>query len=162
MQKNAVKYGLLLTGTIIAWVVVMHFTGLYSPNRRGTTIVDYLYLLIPAFGIYFGIQEKRDRYLHGRLTMREGLKEGMLISLVYGILSAFVFMLYYNLINPEIVEVAKAAYGMTEFTTQQVIFADMLVQIIFSLLGGLALSAVITAYLIRVEKPAPIPPEDRA
>lgn len=150
LKNNAVKYGLALTVSIAIWITIMHM-GLYSEKKTGTTIIDYFYILIPLIGLYFGIKEKKHM-LKNKFTLKTGIWEGFYISLVYAILSPFVFYIYYIAINPESIEFAKKAYGMEQFSTKAVIFADMAVQFIFSLVTGLIFSLITSYFLARKKK----------
>ena len=151
LKNNAAKYGLALTASIAIWIAVMHMTGLYSEEKTEITIIDYLYIFIPLIGLFFGIKEKKH-ILKSKFTLKAGVKEGFQISLIYAILSPFVFYIYYIAINPASIEFAKKAYGMEQFSTKAVIFADMAVQFVFSLLGGLVFSLIISYYLARKRK----------
>lgn len=150
-MNNAVKYGLILTGTIVVWLAVMHSLGAYSAQKTEMSIVDYFYVLVPAIVLYLGIKEKK-KMSKNRLTYKEGVIEGLRISVIYGVLSPIVFYLYYTLVNPDAIQFAKKAYGMMQFSDREVMFADLAVQFVFSILGGLIMSLVISYFLSKKAK----------
>lgn len=111
-------------------------------------------LLGPLVVWYMGIYARRTAQ-KGSLTFKEGVSEGFKISLVYGLVSPFIFLVYYLVVNPGIVSYVRQAYGMAGAPDSSVIMVDMLVQLIAALVFGLVYSAVI-ALILRSKKPTPV------
>jgi hypothetical protein len=89
--KLPLKYGLLITAGVIAWVVTAH---LLVPNPCSPVHIVgpiVFFNLLEAGGIYFGIRDKQ-RAATGRLQFKEGLKTGVGIAFVYGAGSCLFFL----------------------------------------------------------------------
>ncbi|MBI4097058.1 MAG: DUF4199 domain-containing protein [Candidatus Levybacteria bacterium] len=151
MKTNAVKYGLALSASIAIWIALMHSLGLYNGEKSDLSFVDYFYIVIPIVGLYLGIKEKKERELRGKMTLQQGIREGFIISLVYGITSPFIFYVYYTMVNPQAIDFAKRVYSMMRFTNNEVILADMAAQFIFAVIGGIVISTVVS-YLLTKKK----------
>ena len=90
-MKLALKYGLLITAGVIAWVVTAH---LLVPNPCSPVHVVgpiVFFNLLEAGGIYFGISDKKKNTA-GQLQFKAGLKTGIGIAFVYGICSCLFFL----------------------------------------------------------------------
>ena len=89
-MKIPVKYGLLITLGVMAWVLIAHaiVTNPQSPvHTLGTfTIFNILQFVM----IYLGLRAL-ERERGDRPTFKEGLKTGVAISFVYGLTAAVFF-----------------------------------------------------------------------
>ncbi len=102
------------------------------------------FLIIAPFIIwYLGIKEEKNAH-KGTLTFREGLGEGMKISLVYAVFSPVIFLFYYLLINPGIIPWVKDVYGMSGSSDGMIIFVDLTVQFISAIIFGTVYAAIIS------------------
>ena len=145
-STNAGRYGLAMTAFTAAWVLLMHVTGQYGPEYEANPL-DLLFIVIVPFIVwYLGIKAKKTQK-KGKLTFKEGVKEGFQISLVYGITSPFLFGLYYLLINPAVVQSLKPEYGMAGVSDTQIILIDMLAQFISAIVFGTLYAAIISYFL---------------
>ena len=99
-MKTAVKYGLLITLGIIAWVVIAH---LLVPNPCSPVHIIgpiVFFNLSEMAGIYLGMAA-RKRESDGQLLFKDGLKTGMSIAFVYGICSCLFFLLLILTLGPQ-------------------------------------------------------------
>lgn len=147
-MRNPIKYGLIMTILTSAWVLLMHFTGQYD-NRESIvqSPFDLAFIIItPLVVWYFGISE-RKRQLGGKLTFNQGLVTGIKISLVYAVLSPFVYAKYYIFLNSEILEFVRSEYGLAGASDTMVILADMGVQFVSAIVGGTIYAAIISFFL---------------
>jgi uncharacterized protein YqgC (DUF456 family) len=69
------------------------------------------------------------------------------MSLVFGIVSPFVSLFYYQFVNPEIVAFVREMYQMKDATREMVIATDMSVQFLSSIIGGTIYAAIIAFFL---------------
>jgi len=89
--KLALKYGLVITAGIIAWVVIAHLLvpNPCSPLHMVGPLV--FFNLLEVGGIYYGILDRKNAAA-GQLKFKAGLKTGVGIAVVYGICSCLFFL----------------------------------------------------------------------
>ena len=89
-MKIPIKYGLLITLGVAAWVIVVHMLVTNPRSAVQSLGAPIFFNVIQFVMIYLGLRalerEKRDR-----LVFKEGLKNGVLISLVYAISASIFF-----------------------------------------------------------------------
>lgn len=146
LEKTHVKYGLIMSALTAAFILSMHLTGQYT-NLKERSPIEFVFIaLTPVLVWYFGIRAHKKKLL-GKLSWKEGVKEGFLIALVYALTSPFVYLIYYLLINPEIVAFMRQEYGMQTSSLEMVILMDVLVQFVAALVMGTLYGAVIAVFL---------------
>ncbi len=148
--------GILLVITII-WIAFEHMMGYNTTRHDIGQYTRGLPMLLFWISIFFVVRnEKRSR---GGITFNEGLKAGMMTSLLFAAGFAFIIFLYQQFVNPEFYSTFKA-FSLSELqqqkVTQDVIDAKMkeidmsynggalsfLLLFIFCFVWGLALSAI--------------------
>lgn len=100
-MKIALKYGLLITAVLIAWVVIVRFGLALGPNSKANMIAPILFNVTAIVAIFLGMSA-RKRELAGQLGFKEGVKTGMAISLVYAVSACLFFMIEYLIAGPEL------------------------------------------------------------
>lgn len=149
LQLNYVKYGLIMSSVLIICLLIMHITGHYSTFQKGT-VLDTIFVLAPFVVWLLGLLAfKKER--KNKITFKEGWGEGIRISLVFAIVSPFIFMIYYVFFNPGIIGYVRDTYGLTGASNTTVIIVDMLAQAIGSLFMGTIYTAVL-AFFLRTKK----------
>lgn len=95
-MKNAIKYGLLIGILSGIWLLIMHFSGVYTENGSSQRMswMEYASVIIPFVGLYLGIKNFRDNLNGGKMEFFEGLFEGFLILLVGGLITSFFAVVY--------------------------------------------------------------------
>ena len=99
-MRIALKYGLLITAGVIAWVVIAH---LLVPNPCSP--VHFVgpitfFNLLEISGIYVGMgARKRDSA--GKMQFKDLLKTGMGIAFVYGLSSCLFFLIFITILGPQ-------------------------------------------------------------
>lgn len=153
-KKNYVRFGLLMVGVLILCLLGMEIAGNNQSFEKGSfgMIVQ---MLAPLVVWFLGIRAYK-KAKGGFMTWKEGFKEGLRISLVFAIVSPFIFLLYYILVNPMIVEYVKTAYQMPDVSTTAVIVVDMVVQFVSAMIFGAIFSAII-ALLLRTKSVPAVP-----
>jgi len=95
-MKTAVKYGLIITAGVALWVMADHFLLHISADGKAALLTPIIFNLLQLVVLFFGIRARRQEN-RDRLTLRQGIRCGMAISLVYAI-AAFIFFLAFYLI----------------------------------------------------------------
>lgn len=149
LRKNYVRHGLYITAGLGVWVLLMHTAGRYNPPLKQASGLDFLSVVIPIFFLYKGLKAKLAK--EGKLSYKEKVAEGARISFVTAATSPFVFLAYYMLINPKVIEYAKQVYNMPNASFAQVVLRDLNVQFISSFVGGVIFSLFI-AFFVRPKK----------
>ena len=89
-MKIPIKYGLLITLAVAAWVILAHML-VTNPRSPAHSIGTPIFFNVMQFVmIYLGLRAL-ERNKGDRLVFKEGLKNGVLISLVYAITISLFF-----------------------------------------------------------------------
>jgi len=94
-MKNSVIFGLLIGILSIIWLFVMRSTG-YNLTDSKASPIEYVSVLIPLIGLYFGVRNFRDGELQGKMGFLEALIQSFKILLVGGALSVFAGIIFIN------------------------------------------------------------------
>jgi hypothetical protein len=100
-MKIALKYGLLITAVVVAWVVIARFVLGVGPGSRANMIAPILFNLTAITAIFLGMKARKEE-LGGSLGFKEGLKIGMAISLAYAVSACLFFVIQYLLAGPDL------------------------------------------------------------
>jgi hypothetical protein len=101
MTKIALKYGLLITAVLIAWILIVRFGLGVGPESGANIIAPILFNVTAIIAIFLGMSA-RKRELNGRVGFKDGVKTGMAISLVYAISACLFFMIEYMVAGPDL------------------------------------------------------------
>lgn len=96
MKKIVITNG-LIAGAIVA---TMMLTSMYLMEKGllgHSEILGYSTMVIALSMIFFGIRTYRDQHLNGSITFAQGLKLGLLITLIGCLIYATAWEIYYNL-----------------------------------------------------------------
>ena len=144
-MKIALKYGLLITAVVIAWIVIVRFALAVGPDSSANIIAPLLFNLTAIVAIFLGMKA-RKKELNGDLGFKEGVKTGMAISLVYAVSACLFFMIQYLVAGPKLL--LSEAGPQTGPLWQVAVFAYA--GLFFgSLFFGLVYSTVIAFFLAR-------------
>ncbi|MES2985818.1 MAG: DUF4199 family protein [Patescibacteria group bacterium] len=140
-MKNHTKFALILCSLTIICLAIMEFTG-RNQSFEDHAMVQTIFLMIaPVIVIIWGmVSKKKERA--GILSYKEAIRESLKISLVFGLISPFIFLAYYTFINPEIVASIGEVYKLTDKTNTQIIGIDMAAQFVFALVFGLLIGVI--------------------
>ena len=145
MMKIALKYGLMITLGIIAWVVVAHLFVPDPTSKVHSVGSGVFFNLLEIVGIYVGITAK-GREGVGQLTFKDGLKTGVAIAFVYALSAALFFLVLFIFVGP------KLMAGEPGAQTQpfgQVVLGAFAGLFLGSLVFGLVYSTVISFVLAK-------------
>lgn len=150
-SRNHWNYALVLSCFTIVCLVLMEVNGNNQSFNSGAWYQVLFMTIAPAVVLFFGIRTKRA-ILDGVMSFKQGFREGMMISLLFGIISAFVFLSYYQWFNRGILESVRDAYGMVGASDGKVIIIDMVLQVVFALVFGAIVSSLSSLILKRSKK----------
>ena len=116
-MRLALKYAILVTLVIAAWVALKHFV-LHLESRPAQVADVVIFNLTAIVGLALGIREKRT-INGGTLTFGDGLITGIKIALTYAILTSAYFALLLITFGPKMMQqegetsVVKAFAGIS-------------------------------------------------
>ena len=116
-MKLALKYGILVTLVIAAWVALKHFALHLEPQTAQFADLG-IFNLTAITGLALGIREKR-RMNGGTLTYGDGLITGIKIAVTYAVLTSAYFALLLATVGPKMMQqegetsVVKAFLGVS-------------------------------------------------
>jgi hypothetical protein len=116
-MKIALKYGILVTLVIAAWVALKHFV-LHLESQPAQFADVAVFNLAAITGLALGIREKRMKN-GGRLKYGDGLITGIKIAVTYAILTSAYFALLLGTVGPKMMQqegeisVVKAFLGIS-------------------------------------------------
>jgi hypothetical protein len=97
-MKNAIVYGLIIGVLSGLWLLIMKGL-MFSPQSSGTQPVEYLAILIPLIGLYFGIRSYRKKECGGNMGFLEALLQSFKILLVGGVIAVAGAIIYIDEID---------------------------------------------------------------
>ena len=104
--KPSVKYALIALAISTVWIMIEHFMGWNSTHHE---IGQYTRMLpMVLFWVLIFVTVNQSRGQRTVYTFNEGLRDGMLMSLIYCAGFTLVILLYQKFINPEFYETLKA------------------------------------------------------
>ena len=127
-MKNAFITGIVIGVLSGLWLFVMHLTG-YDLNKDQVAPIEYISILIPIVGLYFGIRSYRDTDCGGNMGFLEALLQCFKILLIGGIIAIALAIIYVDEIS---------GGDITDFSGRM--FGALLV----GLLGALGVAALLT------------------
>ena len=144
-MKIALKYGLLITAVVIAWVVIVRFGLGVGADSKANLIAPILFNLITIVAIVLGMRERKNE-LGGNLYFKEGLKTGMAISLAYAVSACLFFVLQYLIAGPQLLMTEAGAETGPLWRVAVFAFAGLFFG---SLVFGLIYSTIIAFFIAK-------------
>lgn len=100
------RYGVIIGGAVSAWVLIEFVLGLHTTHIGIGQYTGFVASVIAVVLLYKALKQKRDLELGGMMSVGQGIKAGLAISFVSGVISTLFFVLYYNVINPDWLQIA--------------------------------------------------------
>lgn len=147
-MKIALKYGLLITAVVVAWVVVVRLVMNVGADSRANLIAPIIFNLTAIVAIYCGMKARKTE-LGGDLAFKEGLKTGVAISFVYAITACLFFMIEYLLLGPKLL---MSDMGTSDAPIWQVAAIAYAGLFLGSILFGLIYSTAIAFFIARGQR----------
>ena len=103
MKKIAFKYGII--GGLIAAAVGYGYYLLGNRDDYSTAeVIGYVSIILSMITVFFGIREYRDKFNHGAMNFKTGMKVGMFISVIAALAFVFWDTIYVTAVNPDFYE----------------------------------------------------------
>ncbi len=148
-MRIALKYGLLITLGVIAWVVAAH---LLVPDPRSQIHnlgAGVFFNLLEIAGIYLAINTARNESAN-QLSFKDGLKTGMATALVYAVTSCLFFLVAILTVGPKLMASEPGAETMPVWQVALGAFVGLGG---FALIFGLVYSTLISFFLAKRQQP---------
>ena len=144
-MKIPLKYGLLITLGVIAWVLITRSL-ITNPQSLVHTLGGPIFFNVLQFAmIYLGLKalehEKRDAP-----TFKEGLKTGIAISAVYGLTASIFFVAVLAFVGTKWL---ASEPGATNAPMSRIILGAFLGLVVGALLFGLIYSTVLSFFVAK-------------
>ncbi|MFN2515790.1 MAG: DUF4199 family protein [Pyrinomonadaceae bacterium] len=147
-MKIALKYGLLITAVVVAWIVIVRLLMGVGADSKANVIAPILVNLTAILAIYLGMKTRKNE-LRGELSFKEGLKTGMAISLVYAVSSCIFFMIEYLVAGPKLLLSEAGPQTGPMWQVAVIAYAGLFLG---ALLFGLIYSTVISFFIARRQR----------
>jgi hypothetical protein len=144
-MKIALRYGLLITAVVVAWIVVVRFLMGVGADSKANVLAPILFNVTAILAIMLGMKA-RKKALGGELGFKEGLKTGMGISLVYAISACLFFMIEFLVAGPKLLLSEAGPQVGPMWQVAAVAYAGLFFG---SLFFGLIYSTVISFFIAR-------------
>jgi hypothetical protein len=169
MFKYEIKYGIICGAGISLWIFLEFLLGFHTIRMGIGEYSTYFAVIVPLITTYLGIKEKRDKQYNGTLTLSNGIKTGILISLIAAVIAALFITFYFNYINPGFFEHGIAFHtekllvkGKTEKDIQHQLkniraAYSFINQLLFGIIGTLVTGLIISigfSLILRRNKPS--------
>jgi hypothetical protein len=100
-MKIALKYGLLITAVVAAWIVIVKLAMGVGADSKANAIAPILFSVAQILAILLGMRTRKNE-LNGALSFKEGLKTGVGISFVYAVSACLFFVIEYLVAGPKL------------------------------------------------------------
>jgi hypothetical protein len=144
-MKIALKYGLLITAVVVAWIVVVRFLMDVGADSKANVVAAILFNVTAIVAILLGMKARKNE-LNGDLSFKEGLKTGMRISLVYAISACLFFMIEFLVAGPKLLLSEAGPQVGPMWQIAALAYAGLFLG---SLIFGLIYSTVIAFFIAR-------------
>ncbi|MGZ3757137.1 MAG: DUF4199 domain-containing protein [Mucilaginibacter sp.] len=98
-MKNALTFGIVIGILSGAWLFLMRSLG-HSGTETEVAPIEYVSIIIPLIGLYFGIRSYRATDCGGQMGFLEALIQSFKILLAGGVIAIFGFILYISYVTP--------------------------------------------------------------
>lgn len=146
MKKIAIQYGLIITAGVVVWVLIAH--SIFPPQSPVHSIGAMAFFNILHFVVIFlGISAFR-RLENERVSFKQSIQMGVLISLVYGITVSIFFVVVIMIVGDKWMAVEPGAQQLPSRLVMVQAFAGLFIT---ALVFGLIYSTVISFALAKRE-----------
>ena len=144
-MKIALRYGVLITLCIIAWVSISHalVPNPKSPVHSLGALV--FFNLVEILGIFYGMKARRSAS-PAEMSFKDGIKTGVAIAFVYAVTSCLFFLIAILVIGTKMLQSEPGAQVKPMWQVAVGAFAGLF---IFAIFLGLIYSTVISFVLVR-------------
>ena len=144
-MKTPIKYGLMVTLAIMVWVLLARSLVTNPASLVHTLGSPVFFNLVHFIMIYLGLKAT-ERERGDRLTFKEGLKTGVLISLVYAVTASLFFVAVVAAVGTKWVE---SEPGLAEMPRSQIAAQAFVYLFVGAMFLGLIYSTLISFFLAK-------------
>jgi hypothetical protein len=127
-MKNAVISGIIIGVLSGLWLFIMRWSG-YTMFNDQVAPIEYISILIPVLGVFFGLRGYRNDELNGEMSFLQGLVQSFKLLLIGGVVSGFAGIVYINYV--------EAQHNFRDFSGR--LFGALLIGVLSSLAATLLL-----------------------
>lgn len=102
--KIEIKWSLLLTGSMLLWMVLERLAGLHDEHIDKHQYITILYLVVPVFLYVFALRDKRKNFYGGKMTYKQGFISGIVVTFIVTLLSPLTQWIISYVITPDYFE----------------------------------------------------------
>ena len=139
-MKIPLKYGLMITGCFIVWVVIAHALVSNPRSLVHSVGAGSFVNIIEILAIFLGIRAQQKANA-GELSFKEGLKTGVGIAFVYGLSACLFFLVEILLLGPKMLAGEPGAEARPVWQAALMAFVGLFAG---ALLMGLLYSTIIS------------------
>jgi hypothetical protein len=99
MFKYEIKYGVITGAGICLWILLEFLLYAHAVKMNIGLYSVYLIIIIPLITTYLGIKEKRDKQNNGIISFSNGIRSGLMISLIAAVIISIFIIVYSNYID---------------------------------------------------------------
>jgi hypothetical protein len=148
-MKIALKYGLLITLFIAAWVLTVRVLLETGPESALNTVVAPILFNVAAFiAIYAGIKQRKTQ-LGDQFIFKNGMQTGAAISLVYAVTACLFFVIQYLVAGPKLLLSEAGPQARPLWQTALLAYAGLFFG---ALIFGVLYAAVSSFFLARQQQ----------
>lgn len=154
-MKNFLKWGIYITAVNIVFLLIGYVAG--TSTQPSGRYIGWASTIIGLGMLFWGVREKKNEDPAG-FTFGRGWVEGVLISLVSGILVAIAIFIFADMINPEMLDYSRgeAMKGLQNMPSEQRDQARKMIDLftsapmvavftlLFYVIGGMIVSLIIS------------------
>lgn len=140
-----IKYGLLITLGVMAWVIIAHLV-VPNPQSLAHTLIGPIFFNVLQFAMIYAGVKAREREYGDKLDFKKGLKTGIAISFVYAIAASLFFVILVAFVGTRWIANEP---GMVNRPTSLVLAQAFAGLFIGALFLGLLYSTVISFFLAK-------------
>ncbi|WP_158825578.1 DUF4199 domain-containing protein [Mucilaginibacter lacusdianchii] len=118
-MKNAVASGLIIGILSGLWLFIMRWAG-YTMVGDQVSPIEYISILIPVIGVFFGLKSYRDHDMNGSLSFLGGIVQSLKILFIGGVIAVFAGIIYINYV--------EASHNISDFSGR--LFGALLIGVI--------------------------------
>ena len=134
MLKRALLWGTVAAAGGAAWTLIEYGLGFHTERAEVGRYTGFIAIVFPIVAIVAALRVARAEA--GTLSFGRGFREGMAVTLVFALLGALFFAVYFSAINPAFLERA-AAEG-----APSTIGGQIALLFVSSLIGGIIISLI--------------------
>jgi len=144
-MKIPLKYGLLITLGVMAWVLIMHSL-ITNPNSIVHTLGGPIFFNVLQFAmIYLGLKAL-EHQKGDRPYFKEGLKTGVAISFVYALTASIFFVVVLAIVGTKWIATEP---GAANVPMSRIIVSAFLGLFVLAMLFGLIYSTVVSFFVAK-------------